>query len=170
MSWRDIEMMRMKNAFVIAAVLGALFSMHSPAGAQSSQEPEGAYEANVLIVLAKEEAGAIDPALRNLPALSRPPFNAFKTMELLERPTIAIEAGGESELILPNGRKLRIELVQVLPNGRFRVKVSIHRPDQGDYLPLLHVVASESDPFFIVGQAYREGTLVIGVRIGKAES
>lgn len=156
-------MKMMKNALVMASVV-ALMTLAQLA-LSADAEAQGSHEANVLIVLAKEEAGTIDAALRNLPALSRPPFNAFKTMELLERPTLTLEAGGESELVLPNDRKLRIELVQVLPNGRFRVKVSIHRPDQGDYLPLLHVVASENDPFFIVGQAYRDGTLVIGVRI-----
>ncbi|NLE46919.1 MAG: hypothetical protein GX614_00810 [Sandaracinaceae bacterium] len=155
-------MKAIKHALLTAVTLCALLAIHAPALA------EGSYEANVLIVLAKEESGAIDPALRNLSALSRPPFNAFKTMELLDRPKLALEPGGQSELVLPNKRKLRIELVQVLPNGRLRVKVSIHRPDQGDYLPLLHVVASENDPFFIVGQAYRDGTLVIGVRISSA--
>jgi len=160
-------MMSLKKALALAVAFSAILAIY-PA-AQSVADAQGPYEANVLVVLAKEEAGSIDPALRNLPALSRPPFNAFKTMELLERPKLEVEPGGKSELTLPNGRKLRVELVQVLPNGRFRVKVSIHRPDQGDYLPLLHVVASENDPFFIVGQAHRDGTLVIGIRISKAD-
>ncbi len=53
-----------------------------------------------------------------------------------------------------------------MPNGRYRVRVSINRPEQNDYLPLLSVVASPGDPFFVAGQRHQGGTLVIGVRVG----
>jgi len=58
-------------------------------------------------------------------------------------------------------------LQQEMPNGRFRVRVSINRPNQRDYLPLLQVVASPGDPFFVAGQSHAGGTLVIGVRVGE---
>jgi hypothetical protein len=137
--------------------------------AASVAQGEEKVSAEVLVVLAKEEPGEIDPALRSLPALTRPPFNAFKSMALLARPTLELKPGKDSELTLPNGRKLRIQVVQILPNGRYRVRVSINRPNQKDYLPLLHVVASENDPFFVAGQAHEGGTLVIGVRLSRPE-
>jgi hypothetical protein len=150
-------------------VLGLALGAFTLAHAAHSIAQDEKVSAEVLVVLAKEEAGEIDPALRSLPALTRPPFNAFKSMALLSRPTLELKPGKDSELALPNGRKLRIEVVQILPNGRYRVKVSINRPNQQDYLPLLHVVASENDPFFVAGQAHEGGTLVIGVRLFRAE-
>ena len=51
----------------------------APAAAQEAVRTE------VLVVLAKETPGEIAPALADLPALRRPPFNAFRSMEILER-------------------------------------------------------------------------------------
>lgn len=148
---------------VLGLVLAVTASFAAPALAQADEK----VAAEVLVVLAKEEPGEIDPALRDLPALTRPPFNAFKSMELLSRPKLELTPGKDSEITLPNGRKLRIQVVQILPNGRFRVRVSINRPNERDYLPLVVVVASENEPFFVAGQAYQGGTLVIGVRLSK---
>ena len=53
-----------------------------------------------------------------------------------------------------------------MPDGRLRVRVSINRPNQTDYLPLLQVLASPGDPFFVAGQAHDGGTLVIGITLG----
>ena len=147
----------------LGLVLAVAASFAAPALAQADEK----VAAEVLVVLAKEEPGEIDPALRDLPALTRPPFNAFKSMELLSRPKLELTPGKDSEITLPNGRKLRIQVVQILPNGRFRVRVSINRPNERDYLPLVVVVASENEPFFVAGQAYQGGTLVIGVRLSK---
>src|SRR5690606_2648130 len=154
------------KSLAFALALGALALAHG-AVAEAQAKAEEKIEAEVLVVLAKEEPGEVDPALRSLPALSRPPFNAFKSMKLLSKPKLELTPGEDSEITLPNGRKLRIQVVQILPNGRYRVKVSINRPNERDYLPLLHVVASENDPFFVAGQAYQGGTLVIGVRLSK---
>jgi hypothetical protein len=152
----------------LGLALGAFALAHE---AVASAQAEAKVSAEVLVVLAKEEPGEIDPDLRSLPALTRPPFNAFKSMELLSKPKLELTPGKDSEITLPNGRKLRIQVVQILPNGRYRVKVSINRPNERDYLPLLHVVASENDPFFVAGQAHEGGTLVIGVRLSRpAES
>ncbi|MCA9602220.1 MAG: hypothetical protein KC417_09360, partial [Myxococcales bacterium] len=127
---------------------------------------DAATHGEVLIVLAKEEAGEIDPALKDMPALRRPPFSAFKSMKLLGRPPISLVPKKPTEVDLPNGRKLQIILESTLPDGRFRVRVSINRPEKKDYLPLLQVIASPGDPFFVAGQSHQGGTLVIGVRVG----
>lgn len=124
----------------------------------------------VLVVLAKEEQGTIDPSLRDEPALRRPPFNAFRSMKVLSKPSMKLRVKQPKEIALPNGRKLRLAVEQVMPDGRYRVKVSINRPNQNDYLPLLQVVASPGDPFFVAGQSFQGGTLVIGVRIGQKPS
>lgn len=122
----------------------------------------------VVVILAKEEAGAIDPTLSDIAALSRAPFNAFRTMRVLERSREQLRVATDRDIQLPNGRTLRIRLQRVMPDGRFRVRVSINRPDADAYLPLLQVVASPGDPFFVAGQSHDGGTLVIGIRLGTA--
>ncbi len=122
----------------------------------------------VVVVLAREAAGTIDPSLRALPALRRPPFNTFRSMKVLERKPLRLVQGRPAQVKLPNGRTLRVELQGKLPDGRYRVKVSINRPGRRDYLPLLTVVAAPGDPFFVAGQRFQGGTLVVGVRVGQA--
>ena len=124
--------------------------------------------AEIFVVLAKEEPGTIDPALADMGALRRPPFNAFRSMAILERDDIRLREGEPQEVMLPNGRKMRILLQRVMPDGRFRLRVSIKREEGNSYLPLLQVVASPGDPFFVAGQAHEGGTLVIGIRVGQA--
>jgi hypothetical protein len=127
---------------------------------------QGPVRAEIFIVLAKEQPGTIDPALATMAALQRPPFNAFRSMQVLARPRLQLTPGRDQQLDLPNGRKLRITLQQVMPDGRFRVRVSINRPNEADYLPLLQVVAAPGDPFFVAGQGHQGGTLVIGIQLG----
>lgn len=119
------------------------------------------------MIVASEQPGEIDPELASVPALRQPPFHAYRSMQLVMRPTIRLTVGQPHTLMLPNGRLLRLELDSITPEGRFRVRVSINRPDRQDYLPLLDVVAPPGDPFFLAGQSYLGGTLVLGVRLGE---
>jgi hypothetical protein len=125
--------------------------------------------ADVLIVLASNTPGSIDARLANVPALRRPPFDSYRTMSLLSSPHIELRIGQPHEIPLPNGRQVRIVLREVTAEGRYRLQVSINRPGQQDYLPELNVVASPGDPFFVAGQSFQAGTLVIGFRLGRRE-
>ena len=147
------------------AIAGLALVATSLAGLDHAQA-QNAIAGDVMVVLAKEDAGPVDPALQNVAALRRPPFDSFQAMELLSRPRIQLRVNTPEEVRLPNGRRVQIVLQQVLPDGRFRMRVSINRPNQNDYLPLLTVVASPGDPFFVAGQSHRGGTLIIGVRVG----
>lgn len=121
--------------------------------------------AEVLVVLAKEEAGKIDPQLKKLTALRRPPFNSFRSMTILSRPKLTLTPGKDAFVSLPNGRRLKLTLLRVMPDGRYKVRAAINRPNKSDYLPLLQVVAAAGDPFFVAGQSYQGGTLVVGVTV-----
>ncbi len=143
--------------------------MFAPAGAAHAADGDRV-PAEVLIVLASEEAGEVDAELRAMSALQRAPFNAFRSMRVLSRPRVDLRQGDDTDIQLPNGRRLRIHLVHELPDGRYRVRVSINRPNQRDYLPVMHVVVSPGDPFFVAGQSHEGGTLIIGVRLGRAAS
>ena len=146
-------MLRLVPAFAMALAIA------SSAAAQPSVRAE------VTVVLAKEEAGTIDPALADIPALQRAPFNAFQSMAILDRKREQLRPGEDRDVRLPNGRTLRIRLQRVMPDGRYRVQVSINRPEADAYLPLLQVVTAPGDPFFVAGQAHDGGTLVIGIRL-----
>jgi hypothetical protein len=124
--------------------------------------------ASVLIVLVSAEGSGTDPALAKLEALNKPPFDAFPRKSLLKRFDLQLSRGKESELELPNGRKLRLSLLERTADGRYRVNVSINRPGKSDYLPVMTVNAAAGDPFFVAGQKHEGGTLIIGVSVGKA--
>ena len=132
---------------------------------QSNADAQKTVPTEVLVVLAKEEAGTIDKQLLTLPALRRAPFNAFRSMKILSRPILNLKKGKDAVIDLPNGRRVKLTLMRVMPDGRYRMKISINRPSKTDYLPLLQVIASPGDPFFVAGQAHNGGTLVIGIRV-----
>lgn len=151
---------RLRGLGVALMVLLATLATTTEASAQESVRAE------ITVVHAIEAAGEIDPALADLPALRQAPFNAFRTMRVLSRPHHDLRVGRPVEVELPNGRRLRLTLQQITRNGRYRVRVEINRPERSDYLRLLTVVASPGDPFFVAGQGYSGGTLVIGIRLG----
>ena len=137
----------------------------SPAAA--NDRPPAKAQGEVLVVLAREAEGPVDASLSSLKALKEPPFNNYKSMKILSRSALDLVAEEAAEIDLPNGRKLRITLRERRKDGRCKVQVSINRPNQKDYLPLLEVIASPGEPFFVAGQKYQGGTLVIGVRVGE---
>ena len=126
--------------------------------------------AEVLVVLASSEGGGIDPQLEKLEALRKPPFDTFAKKTLLQRIELRLTPGPPAEVDLPNGRKLHLALLETLRDGRFRLSLSINRPGQRDYLPVMTVVAAPGDPFFVAGQKHDGGTLIIGVRAGSVRT
>jgi len=154
-----------RHLLVIAILFGA--SVASAQGSSLARSDRtstvSSVPAEVLVILAKEEAGTIDPQLAKMTALRRPPFNSFRSMKILSRPKLTLKPGKDALVSLPNGRRMKLTLLRVMPDGRYKVKAAINRPDKSDYLPLLQVVASAGDPFFVAGQTYQGGTLVVGV-------
>ena len=120
----------------------------------------------VLVVLASTEGSVVDPALKKIEALQKAPFNSFSSMKILEKPVLRPDVGKPAELKLPNGRTMQVAVIEVLKDARYRLKVSINKPNTSDYLPGMEVIASPGEPFFVAGQKYEGGTLVIGVQVG----
>ncbi len=135
-----------------------------------AQPNNGPVTANIVTVLASEDAGEIDSELAGMAALRRAPFNSFRSMRVLDRSQVSLRVRQPEEITLPNGRRMRIRLQQIMPDGRYRVRVSIKREQGNNYLPLLQVVASPGDPFFVAGQSHEGGTLVLGISVGEAPS
>jgi hypothetical protein len=152
-------------ASVIAAmlVLPHFASAESPAAAPAPEKIPG----EVLVILAGDEEGPIDPDLSSVKALQVPPFNNYKAFKILSRAGLTLVPNQAEEIELPAARKLRITLLERRKDGRYRVQVSINRPNKTDYLPLLEVAAQPGERFFVAGQKYKGGTILIGVRVGE---
>ena len=148
-------------ALTLCASLAA--AEDKPAAAADAAATSG----EVFVILAGDGEGGIDPSLEKIKALKQPPFNAFKSMKVLSRTAVKLQTTEATTVDLPNGRRLQLTLMQRMPDGRAKVQVSINKPDQKDYLPLLKVIAKAGEPFFVAGQKYQGGTLVIGVRVGE---
>jgi len=151
--------LRAATSLVFLALLFTTLTLH----AQVAQVP-----GEVLVILGSTQAaeGAGDPQLDKLEALRKPPFDSFPRKTLLRRAEVKLELGKEAEVELPNGRRLRLSLIEKLKDGRYRVSISINKPGQRDYLPVMTVAAAPGDPFFVAGQKHEGGTLIIGVRVG----
>ena len=154
-------MRRLRHLLLVTALPAFLLSAGSVA--QAAEPVAG----EVIVVLASDAEGGVDPSLKSLTALRKPPFNAFKSLQVLSRHAIEL-ADEPVDVKLPNGRELRIELLERMEDGRHKVQVSINRSKNKDYLPLLQVKASP-EPFFVAGQKFQGGTLVIGVRVGDSK-
>jgi len=154
------------GALALGAVPARLYADdQTPDAEHREQQKSAAMMGDVWVVLASGEEGTIDPSLSNLRALKQPPFNAYKSMKVLSRVAVPLPLDQAVEIELPKRRVLTLRLVARLADGRAKVQVSINRPNQKDALPLLHVIASAKEPFFVAGQKFEGGTLVIGVRV-----
>lgn len=152
---RPVRLRHLIHALMLLGVVG----LSLPAFAQP-------LKAEVLVVLARASGDAIDPQLKDVEALRKPPFSSFKSMKVIEKSTLQTDVDKPAELQLPNGRTMQVALIKARPDGRFQVRVSINKPDTKDYLPGMEVIASPGEPFFVAGQKYQGGTLVVGVRVG----
>ena len=150
--------------FVAAASVSA--DDMTPAGERNPNQ-NTPLNGEVLVLLASEREGSIDPSLSNLRALKHPPFNGFKSMKIMSRSSVALLTDEPVAIELPKKRWLVLTLVQRLADGRAKVQLSINKPNQKDYLPMLNVVISAGEPFFVAGQKFEGGTLVVGVRVGE---
>jgi hypothetical protein len=123
-------------------------------------------------MLATNGEGGIDPQIGPLPQLRLPPFSAYNTYRLLSRQPVTWSGQLPQIFKLPNGRTLRTTLTTVEANQRHRVSASISRPDidagERSFLPLLEVTARSGETFFVAGQSYQGGVLVVGIKVGRA--
>jgi hypothetical protein len=158
-------------AIVIPSPLVAL--AQPPATATTTAAPPSAtapsVPAQVVVIVAREIAGAIDPRLAGMHALREPPFSSFHRMDIWSEHSLTLAQGVPVTIDLPNGRVIQLVLEEITADGRNHVRVSINRREQSDYLPVLEVAAPAGDPFFVAGQSFMGGTLVIGVSLGRRE-
>jgi hypothetical protein len=146
-------------AFFVAVWLAAAVASARPLPLDA--KPEGTEPVLELLVLhATHDKRGIDPALRGLPELTKPPFAAFDSYTVLERTRLPLRATRATRR-LPNGRVLGAELVAAGKDNVVRFAASISEPGGSAFLPLLEVRARVGQHFIVAGQSYKSGILVL---------
>ncbi|MFO0586718.1 MAG: hypothetical protein U0441_04235 [Polyangiaceae bacterium] len=141
-----------------------------PAPAQTAT-PAAAVNMEVIVLHATNDGTGIDPKIGKIPELSKPPFSSYNSYKLLDRPKISVTKGSQSTVKLPNGRDMAVMLKDILAPAkkgdptRYVVSTSIQKPGGNTFLPLLEVNAKAGEWFFVAGQTYKGGVLVIGVKV-----
>ncbi len=159
------------TALGVALTTTMLDARADEAGASSAQAVPASVSAEVIILHATNDGTGIDPKIGKMPALSQPPFSSYNSYKLLERVKLPLSKGKSSTTKLPTGRDLMVSLKDVLAAKkkgeavRYVVTASIQKPDGNSFLPLLEVNAKAGEPFFVAGQKYKGGILVIGVKV-----
>jgi hypothetical protein len=140
-------------------------------GAPPRQAASAAMSAEVIVLHATNDGSGIDPKIGKMPALGQPPFSSYNSYKLLERVTLPLVKGKSSTTKLPTGRELMVSLKDVVEPKkkdepkRYVVTASIQKPDGNSFLPLLEVSAKAGELFFVAGQNYKGGSLVIGIKV-----
>jgi hypothetical protein len=165
---RSVSLSRRHLAHAAIATTGlavafgvAGFLASAPARAAAAASPT----AEVMVIHASQVdgGGTVDPRIGAMPQLSRPPLNAYNAFKLLDKQTLSVPKEHPATYKLPNGRTLQVTLLDVTPDHRFHVRTEINRPNGRPYLKALEVTAAANEPFFVGGQSYAGGTLVVGL-------
>jgi hypothetical protein len=121
--------------------------------------------AEILVLHATNEKKGIDGRIGPMPELTKPPFSSYDSYTLVDRGRLPLEKGVPKTLVLPNRRVLETKLVEVLGSDAVRISASINQPGGKEFLPLLEVKAKLGQPFIVAGQSYKNGILVLVIRV-----
>lgn len=134
------------------------------------QQPATApVRAEIIVLYATNEAkGSIDPKIGKMPQLEKPPFSAYNTYRLLDKSELQLEKGSSKDKKLADDSTLFVTLKDVQKSKtetKYVVSASIKKEEGKSVLPLLEVTAQAGEIFFVAGQKYKDGVLVIGIRV-----
>jgi hypothetical protein len=142
-----------------------------PAPSASAAAQAAGATAEVIVLHATNDGTGIDPKIGKMPELGRPPFSSYNSYKLLDRASLALAKGEAKTTKLPNNRVLQVTLKDILgpkkkgEGKKYALSASIQKPGGGDFLPLLNVNAPPGETFFVAGQTYKGGILVIGIKV-----
>lgn len=169
----------MKLAFVLrAALLGLTVALASPIAAAQNAPPAQVpatqtVRAEIVVLHATNDGTGIDKAIGDMPELAKPPFSSYNSYKLLSRtdPPLVLTKGKAEPTKLPNERKLQVLFKDVIEPKRkedvrrWVINATIQKPNGNDFLPLAEFNARAGEYFFVAGQTYKGGVLVIGIKI-----
>lgn len=143
----------------------------TPAQQPPRPAPVTSISSEVMVLHGTNDNSGIDPKIGKVPALSKPPFSSYNSYKLLDRTNPTLGKGKLSPTKLPTGRELQIVFKDVIEPQkpgealRYVVVASIQTPDGKSFLPNVEVNAKAGEWFFVGGQEYKGGSLVIGIKV-----
>ena len=146
----------------------------TPRTAPPAEAPKDAVcpvSGELIVLHATNDSSGIDPNIGKMPELGKPPFSSYNSYKLLDRSKLCLAKAKSATTKLPNDRDLMVTLKDILEptkkgdSKRYVVSASIQKPGGSTFLPLLEVNAKPGETFFVAGQAYKGGMLVIGIKI-----
>jgi hypothetical protein len=146
-------------------------SPQAPAVGPAQAPVPASVNMEVIVLHGTNDGTGIDPKIGKIAELSKPPFSSYNSYKLLDRPKVAVQKGKETKIKLPNDREMAIALKDIIQPKkkddvtRYVVSTSIQKPGGNTFLPLLEVNAKAGEWFFVAGQTYKGGILVIGVKV-----
>jgi hypothetical protein len=161
-------------AAIAAAVVAETTRADPPAPSPSGARPADptSISADVMVLHGTNDASGIDPQLRDVRVLGKPPFSSFNSYKLLSRTPspLTLDRSKATTFKLPSGRELSLAYKQFVPPenkaaARYLVSASIQKPDGKSFLPLVEFNAVQGEWFWVGGQEYKGGALFIGIRI-----
>lgn len=146
-------------AAALAVPQAALAQSRTPAQPTAQRAPAGKATVEVMVVHATDDT-YVDPALRDvMQNLKSTRFTGFK---LLSRDATRLSTGGDSTVNMPGNRRLKVTLVEKLPNA---AKVRIRMFKEGDKVLDTTVSIPNGKFMMIAGPNYKGGKLVIPVGV-----
>lgn len=126
-----------------------------------------AVSCTIRAILGQQQPGGIDKRLAALrKQLTKPPFSAFKRLTLLSVKPLKIIQGATQRTTLPTGKIIRLtfkERLLVNKQLRLRMHLSITPPKAKSFLPGTLFTIADGGTLLVAGDAYRGGTLVVGM-------
>jgi hypothetical protein len=148
--------------------------LEPPAPRQPAPKPAespSSAKAEIVVLHATNDHTGIDPKIGKMPELAKPPFSSYDSYKLLDKSDLSLARGEAKQKKLPDDGQLAVTLKGVtIPakpaeTPRYSVSASIQKPGGKAFLPALDVTAKRGEIFFIAGQRYKGGILVIGIRV-----
>lgn len=137
----------------------------------TAKQAETTVNVELIVLHATNDGSGIDPKIGKMPELGKPPFSSYNSYKLLDRSTQTSSKTKQITYKLPTGRDLQVSLKDVIEPKkqgeakRFVMSASIQKSDGNTFLPLLEVNAKAGETFFVAGQNYKGGVLVIGIKV-----
>lgn len=146
--------------------IGTAHAQKPPASASPPPPPPpplAQISADVLVLHATNTGGGIDPSLAQLPQLKQPPFSSYNTYKKLSNPRVAVGKDKVTNVTLPDQGKLSLKRLDV--PARYKLAVNIVKGSGESFLANLEVTGDLNEIFFVAGQVYDGGILVLGIRL-----
>lgn len=170
-----------RASVMVAGLLSFALCSHGLGVANAAPTPDGRgvllveqevkdIKSEVIILHATNDNSGIDPKIGKMPELEKPPFSTYNSYKLLEKAELKLPKGEAKEHKLPDGGKLKVTFKELLKSkkkddpAKYSLATSIEKSDGKEFANIA-VSALQGNYFFIAGQKYKGGVLVIGIKV-----